>query len=443
MKKIIIVLLMACLLGGYSSAQTKNPAHSWFQEARFGLFVHFGPYSVLSDGEWIMTNKPYTVTSYSRLQHIFNPQLFDARKLVQLAKDAGMKYITFTTRHHDGFSNWDTKHSDWNIMNTPYGKDLVKQLADECHREGIKLVLYYSLIDWYRTDYAHVSGRTGKGTGRTVLGEWKDYIQFMKDQLTELLTNYGEIAGIWFDGEWDQLPREDEEGYSRDNARVDWHYPEIYGLIHRLQPNCMIANNHHLPTQPGEDYQIFERDLPGENAGGYSANQPVTNALPLETCETMNRSWGFRLNDNRFKSTTELVHLLVRAAGYNANLLLNVGPTPTGEVQEECVVRLHGVGQWLAKYGHTIYGTRGGHFRPQPWGAITVKDNKRYIHVLSTKGTDGNKLTMPFPDKIRSAAWLNVDSKLKWTQNAKTGEVTFTLDAPLDPVNSIIEVIVK
>ena len=443
MKKTTILLLIACLWSGYSSAQTKNSAHSWFEEARFGLFVHFGAYSVLSDGEWIMQNKPYTVTAYSQLQHVFNPQLFDAKKWVHLAKAAGMKYITFTSRHHDGFSNWNTQKSDWNIMNTPYGKDLVKQLADECHREGIKLVLYYSLIDWWRTDYSHTTGRTGKGTGRTEQGEWEDYIQFMKAQLTELLTNYGEIAGIWFDGEWDQLPREDEEGYSRDNAKVDWHFPEIYDLIHRLQPNCMIANNHHLPPLQGEDYQIFERDLPGENESGYSANQTVANSLPLETCETINGSWGFRLSDEKFKSTTELIHLLVRAAGYNANLLLNVGPMPTGEIQDECVERLHGVGQWLTDYGNTIYGTHGGHIRPQTWGAITQKGSKCYIHILDTKGIENGKLTIPFPDKIRSAAWLNVNSPLKWTQNPKTGEATFTLDVPLDPINAIIEVMVR
>ncbi len=374
------------------------------------------------------------------MQDIFNPVCFDAKEWVKLAKDAGMKYINLTSRHHDGFSNWNTKYSDWNIMNTPYGKDLVKQLADECHRQGIKLVLYYSLIDWYRTDYAHTTGRTGKGTGRTEQGDWNDYIQFMKNQLTELLTNYGEIAGIWFDGEWDQLPRENEEGYSHENSKVDWHFPEIYDLIHTLQPNCMIANNSHLQALPGEDYQIFERDLPSENTAGYSANQSVDNALPLETCQTINRSWGYRLSDTTYKSTTELIHFLVRAAGYNANLLLNVGPMATGQIDDESAKRLREMGQWLSVHGETIYGTQGGHIKPQPWGAITQKGNKRYVHILAKQD---DILTIPFPDNIESAKWLNVNADLKWTQDENTNDVTFTLDSPLDPVNSIIEVTVK
>jgi alpha-L-fucosidase len=435
MKKSTLFLCI-CLCGISGIAQTKNPAHRWFEEARFGLFVHFGAYSSLCSGEWVMQTRPVTVEHYKKLQHIFNPQLFDAKQWVDIVKSAGMKYITFTSRHHDGFSNWDTKQSDWNIMNTPYGKDLVKQLADECHKAGIKLVFYYSLLDWSRNDYSYTTGNTGQSAGRTEQGDWNDYIRFMKAQLTELLTNYGEIAGIWFDGEWDQLP--EEKSVSHDQSRVDWHFDEIYALIHSLQPNCMIANNHHLPALPGEDYQAFEKDLPGENIGaGFSAHQSVAANMPLETCETMNNSWGYRLSDSNFKSTAQLIHYLVKAAGYGANLLLNVGPMPTGEIEEACVVRLREMGQWLATCGKTIYGTQGGYIKPQTWGAVTQQGNKLYIHILVK---EGEQLVLPCPYKIKSATWLNVDGKLTWQQNKKTGEVTFGLDAPLDAIDSIIEV---
>lgn len=202
MKQIILFLLTIATYCINTYSQTSNPNHAWFDEARFGLFVHFGPYSVLGDGEWVMQNRPIKVQEYKKLQKFFNPQDFDAKTWVKAAKDAGMKYITFTSRHHDGFSNWDTKQSDWNIMNTPhFGRDIVKELADECHKEGIKLVLYYSLIDWSRNDYQYWTGGTGQGCGRTEKGDWNSYINFMKAQLTELLTNYGEIAGIWFDGD--------------------------------------------------------------------------------------------------------------------------------------------------------------------------------------------------------------------------------------------------
>lgn len=440
MKKLIFSFLALFLNNVQGVSQTTNPAHQWFADARFGMFIHFGPYSVLADGEWIMQNKPYTVAQYSKLQHAFDPHRFDAKEWVKIAKNAGMKYITFTSRHHDGFSNWNTQQSAWNIMNTPYGKDLIKQLADECHREGIKLVLYYSLIDWYRTDYAHTTGRTGKGTGRTVQEDWQKYIAFMKAQLTELLTNYGEIAGIWFDGEWDQMSREDEDSYGHDKSKVNWHFDELYGLIHRLQPNCMISNNHHLEPLPGEDFQAFEKDLPGENKGGFSAKQSVTQTLPLESCQTMNNSWGFRISDTAYKSTTQLIHTLVRSAGYGANLLLNVGPMPTGEIEPLCVKRLQEVGNWVNTNGETIYKTQAGCIKPQTWGAITQKGNKRYIHILTK---ENEALTIPCLGKIQSAKWKNIKGDLAWKQDLQSGDATFTLEGTMDPIDSIIEVVVQ
>ncbi|MDR0510027.1 MAG: alpha-L-fucosidase [Rikenellaceae bacterium] len=439
MKKAVL-LAFAFLCGLHGGAQAQNPAHRWFEEARFGMFVHFGPYSVLCDGEWALHQKSLTFEDYKKLQHIFDPRLFDAAQWVRIAKSAGMKYIILTSRHHDGFSNWDTKQSDWNIMNTPYGKDLIRQLADECHKQGIKLGLYYSLLDWGREDYSHATGRTGQKTGRAVQKEWSSYVDFMKAQLTELLTNYGEIAAIWFDGEWDQLPEEHDSRFSHEHSKVNWHFGEIYDLIHRLQPDCMIANNHHLPALPGEDYQAFEKDLPGETTGaGFGVHQTVSERMPLETCETINNSWGYRLTDNSFKSKKELVHLLVRAAGYGANLLLNVGPKPTGEIDETSVERLKAVGEWTSAWGKTIYGTRGGYLKPQPWGAVTQQGDKIYIHVLAM---EGDRLTLPCPYKIRSAAWLNVNGRLTWKQDKKGG-TTFVFDAPLNEIDSIIEVIIK
>lgn len=406
----------------------------WFEDARFGMFIHYGPYSVLGAGEWVMNNRNIKTKDYKRLQDFFNPQGFDAKEWVRIAKNAGMKYITFTSRHHDSFSNWDTKQSGWNIMNTPYGKDLIKQLADECHKEGIKLVFYYSTLDWMRNDYQYETGRTGKGTGRTEKGDWNKYIGFMKAQLTELLTNYGPIAGIWFDGHWDQTADENRTDHS---THVDWHYPEIYGLIKSLQPECLIANNHHLPPFPGEDYQIFERDVPGENKAGYSGQE--VSRLPLETCQTINKTWGFNITDDNYKPVKELLDLLIRTAGTGANLLLNVGPMPNGKIQDECINRLQQMGQWMDKYGYTIYGTRQGFVPPQSWGAITNKGKTYYIHVLE-KSTTSISLNIP---NIKSAKWINIDSKLEWKKDKKTGDVTFNITGNLDDIDSIIEVLVK
>ncbi len=435
MKKYFLLFALIFVMANLS-AQSKavKPDVKWFEDARFGMFVHFGPYSVLGNGEWVMNNRPIKTNEYKRLQDFFNPQEFNAAEWVQIAKSAGMKYIAFTSRHHDSFSNWDTKQSDWNIMNTPYGKDIVRQLADECHKQGMKLVLYYSILDWMRSDYQYETGRTGKGSGRTEKSDWNSYINFMKAQLTELLTNYGPIAGIWFDGHWDQT---EHENRTDQTTYVDWHYPEIYELIHRLQPECLIANNHHLPPFEGESYQIFERDVPGENKGGLSGQE--VSKLPLETCQTINESWGFDITDDKYKSTKELLHLLIRTAGTGANLLLNVGPMPNGKIQTECIERLQQMGEWMDKYGYTIYGTKQGFVLPQSWGAITNKGKTYYIHILEQ---DTPSITLNIPN-IKSAIWLNVDSKLVWNRDKKTGDVTFTIDGKLDDISSIIEVEVK
>ncbi len=379
----------------YTPSTANLEARKWFDSARFGMFIHWGPSSILGNGEWVMNNRNIQVKEYQRLQQIFNPIDFDAKKWVSTAKKAGMQYITLITRHHDGFSLWDTKMSDWKITNTPYKKDIAKQIADECHAQGIKICFYYSLLDWYRSDYQYETGKTGKGTGRTEKSNWPSYINFMKGQITELLTNYGEISGIWFDGHWDQLDNDHDKTLK---PKVDWNYDEIYGLIHKLQPHCLIGNNHHLLPLPGEDFQMFEKDLPGGNTTGFGG--AAVSRLPLETCETTNDSWGFNITDRNYKSTSALIHYLVKASGYGANFLLNIGPMPNGQIQPEFTERLDAMGKWVKENGETIYGTKPGFIRPQTWGAVTEKGNRVFIHLLSNTE---EKLLLKIPYKIKSA----------------------------------------
>jgi len=408
MKKTILttwLFLFAVLLFAQTTDYAPSPknlaAREWFTDAKFGLFIHWGPFSIPGEGEWVMNNRNITVKNYTRLEKFFNPIDFDAQKWVGLAKSAGMKYITLITRHHDGFSMWDTKYSDFNIMHTPYRRDIVRQMADECHKQGVKLFLYYSLLDWRRDDYSYWTGRTGKGTGRTVHGRWEDYIQFMKNQLTELLTNYGPIGGIWFDGYWDQM-EEESKNRKENDTRVDWHIAELYALIHQLQPQCLIGNNHHMTPLPGEDFQMFEQDVPGENTGGLSFQKIST--LPLETCATINNSWGFNLTDTSYKTPAQMVALLVKSAGNSGNLLLNIGPMPNGEIQPEFVSNLHWMGQWLHTYGESIYNSRGGYIRPQKWGCLTTKKGKIFVHILQPNA--GAIRLEQFPDKKITRAYL-------------------------------------
>ena len=441
--KPVSVLLLSLMLAANSNAQTYSPtpaniaARSEFQDAKFGLFIHWGIFSILGDGEWVMNNENIPVKDYTRLVDFFNPLEFDAHEWVSMAKDAGMKYITLITRHHDGFSMWNTKYSDFNIMNTPYKKDVVKMIADECHKQHIKLFLYYSLLDWHREDYPHETGRTGQKTGRTGKGDYAHYLQFMKNQLTELLTNYGEIAGIWFDGHWDQTKREGQKDRA---SRIDWRYDEMYSLIHRLQPQCMIGNNHHLTPFPGEDFQMFERDLPGENKSGLSF-QKASDKLPLETCETMNGSWGFNIKDDKYKSVNQIIHYLVNAAGRNANFLLNVGPMPNGIIQSEFTDTLKQVGKWMRQYGQSIYGTRGNIMPPQDWGVVTSKDKTIYIHILKDTGQTSIRIE-GINNQVKSCRLMDSNQNVKFKQD-KTS-VTINVDGiELNDIDTIIKIETK
>lgn len=413
-KKLFLCLLLTLLMidsqaQSYTPAPSNIEARRQFQDMKYGMFIHWGLSSTLGDGEWVMNNRNIKVDDYKRLLNVFNPVDFDAAKWVGAAKAAGMKYIVFITRHHDGFSNWDTKQSDWKITNTHYGKDVLKMLADECKKQGLKLGLYYSTLDWFRSDYPYETGRTGKGTGRTQKSNYASYLQFMKNQLTELLTNYGDIMSIWFDGHWDQT---NPEGHADRSSRIDWKYEEIYSLIHKLQPQCMIGNNHHLTPFAGEDFQMFERDLPGENKSGLSF-QTASNDLPLETCETINGSWGYNITDRNYKTVTQVVQLLAGAAGRNANLLLNVGPMASGVIQTEFVDTLAAAGKWLEKYGESIYGTRGGPLTPQSWGVTTQQGQITYIHLFK-QPAEGTILIPGSKPKVKQVHVLGQDTVVKF-----------------------------
>lgn len=437
MKKAAIVLLAlfmcASVYAQYTPTASNIAERKWFADAKFGLFIHWGPFSIPGSGEWVMNDRNITVKNYTRLMNFFDPIEFNAQQWVAMAKAAGMKYITLITRHHDGFSMWDTKYSDFNIMNSPYHKDIVKAMADECHKQDIKLFLYYSLLDWRRDDYQYWTGRTGQGTGRTTRGKWEDYIQFMKNQLTELLTNYGEIGGIWFDGYWDQT---NPEGNKDRSPRLDWHLEEIYAHIHKLQPQCLIGNNHHLTPFAGEDFQMFERDLPGENNSGLSFQKP-SEQMPLETCETINGSWGFNITDTSYKTHEQLIHYLVKAGGLGANFLLNIGPMPNGEVQPEFKERLAYMGSWLKTYGESVYSTKAGYMHPQQWGCITQKGNKMFVHVFAKDGAAVTLANFPYKN-ITKAYLLKNGNAIKTTVTNGAATITPALRDADEPDQVIV-----
>ena len=405
----------------YTPSPANLESRTWFQDAKFGMFIHWGVYSVLGDGEWIMETRPINRTDYAKLPAFFNPIQFDPAAWVSLAKAAGMKYITITSKHHDGFAMFDSHLTDWTVVRkTPYGKDVLAMLAAECHKQGIKLFFYHSQLDWHSTDY-FPRGRTGHHTGRPESGNWDGYLNFMDGQLRELLTNYGEIGGIWFDGMWDK-------------PDADWHLSRTYSMIHQLQPKALVGSNHHRAPFPGEDFQMFEKDLPGGHTTGFNEEQSVS-ALPLETCETMNNAWGFNLTDENYKSKADLVRYLVRAAGRNANFLLNIGPMPSGEIQPEFVQRLTELGQWMKQYGDSIYGTRGGPLEAGPWGVTTQRGSKIFVHVL-----DWNQPVLALAGiqkPVRSAKLLRDGSSVEFS-TVKGGLVLKVPEAQADEIDRVI-----
>lgn len=431
MKKLLAAAMLALsLTASANTNQTYTPsadniaARKHFQDSKFGIFLHWGLYAMLATGEWTMTNNNLNYKEYAKLAGGFYPSRFSAKEWVSQIKASGAKYICFTTRHHEGFSMFKSKYSDYNVVDaSPFKRDIVKELADECHRQGIDIHFYYSHIDWQREDAP--LGRTGRGTGRPVEKQnWDSYYTFMNNQLTELLTNYGKVGAIWFDGWWDQDI----------NPSFDWRLPEQYALIHRLQPACLIGNNHHQTPFEGEDFQMFERDLPGENTAGLSGQS--ISQLPLETCETMNGMWGYKITDQNYKSTKTLIHYLVKAAGRNANLLMNIGPQPDGCLPAVAVQRLKEMGEWMKTYGETIYGTRGGRVTPRDWGVTTEKDNKIFVHILNLKD---RSLFLPITDKNAKRAVDYVSRKAVKMQKCQGG-VLITLDSVPTDVDKVVEI---
>ena len=444
MKKIFTLILLSVLAGMFSQAYAQDnyvPSESnlkhraEFEDMRFGVFIHWGIYSMFGQGEWYLNSGKLNAQEYAKAAGGFYPASFDARQWVKAIKSAGAKYITFTSRHHDGFSMFDTAASDYDMIDsTPFKRDIIAELAQACHEEGIDLHFYYSLIDWTREDFP--IGGTGRNSGRKGdAQDYESYRSFMKQQLTELLTKYGKIGAIWFDGHWDK-------------KEFDWNYSDLYSHVHSIDPSCLIGNNHHIAPFKGEDFQMFERDLPGENNHGWADDQTIS-ALPLEMCQTMNGMWGYKVADQNYKSVEELVQLIAKAASKGSNLLLNIGPQPDGCLPALALDRLEGIGKWMRIYGESIYGTSVSGMAQPEWGVTTRKDNVLYLHVFDQSA---GKVSVQMADfkpvssskksrklKIRSVTALNGGAALTYNYG-KDGVLTVNLPSGASGPDYVIAV---
>lgn len=313
------MLFSASAQQGYVPTAGNLKNRHWFEHAGMGLFIHFGIYSGLDDPDEAWAMRHYTLPAYEAVADNFNPKNFDAKKWVTQAKALGFKFITLTTKHHDGFCLFDSKFTDWTVMHFgKFRKDIVKAVADECHKQGMKLFLYYSLLDWHQPDFVFhkEDGGVYQYQASNKNRDEQKYIQFMENQLTELLTNYGKIDGIWFDGYW--------------SKNIDrWPFDNLYGLIHRLQPACLIGNNHDMFYISGEDYAIYALYDPFPKAN-YDKDAALKQ-IPLEAMDMSSDKWGY-YSKQVYKTVNTLLDNIRKVADHKAVFLLNTGPLPDGRM---------------------------------------------------------------------------------------------------------------
>lgn len=428
MKKIIFAGL--AFLGALSAFAAEYKVEDWnlearkkFAEQRFGVYFHWGLYANYAQGEWYLKDGKVNEEAYSRMMYGFYPSKFNAREWVKVVKNAGAKYITITSRHHDGFSLWPTKVDDgYNIANTPFKRDILGELAEACREEGIQLNFYYSLMDWHRKDYpAGYHAKQVEVPGRK--GDYASYKKFMLGQIAELIENY-KPGNIWFDGEWEHVKHEEDGTWTR---KLDWEFDSIYDFIHSKK--TLVANNNHQPIRPKEDIQLFERDLPGDTTGAiFSANQPMVNDRPIEQCDVIQHGvWGYKIAENRFRTPDDVVALIVRAAAKNSNLLMNIGPDGSGQLPKKAVEVMEEVGKWFAKNGESVYGTSGCPIAAGKDIVSTRKGRDLYLHFLKA-GAD--EISFKIDGEIKEAKYLACGKPIPVV--VKDGEATVKISRPKD-----------
>jgi alpha-L-fucosidase len=379
----------------------------WWKDARFGMFIHWGPVSLKGTEIGWSRGREIPVSTYDSLYLYFDPVNFNADEWVSIAKSAGMKYIVFTSKHHDGFCNWDTEYTDYNIMNSPFRRDVMEELDEACKKQGMALGFYHSTCDWHNPDFPLTS--PGGSVEREV-SNLDRYTEYLKNQSVEIIEKYGPLLVMWYD-----VPQR------FDSIRGQG----VINRIREVQPGILVNNRTGAPG---------DFDTPEQRVGSFQNNRP------WETCMTIATQWAWKPNDE-VKSLEQCLHSLIRSAGGDGNLLFNVGPKPDGTIEPMQVERLKEMGSWLKEYGFTIYGTRGGPFKPSDWGVSTRKENKIYLHVLNLPG-NSTKIVLPDFGLEISACRIAGGKTLQYS--TANGEIVIEFgDEPVRSIDTIVEITVN
>lgn len=429
-------------------AEAYNKRVAWYQKARFGMFIHWGLYAIPARGEWVRSVEEMPEEEYMPFFEEFNPEDFDPKKWARAAKEAGMKYAVMTAKHHDGFCLFDSALTDFKSTNTKAGKDLVREYLEAFREEGLKVGLYYSLLDWHHPDYPHYGDQNHPMRNceaeKNVDRDFERYLDYMHGQVKELCTNYGKLDIMWFDFSYGELRGE------------AWRATELINMVRSCQPDIIIDNRLEVS---GEGFGSLATDNPSVYAGDFVSPEQIIppqglksesgRDLVWEACITMNDNWGYCAKDKNFKPASTIIKKLVECVSKNGNMLLNVGPDARGNIPNESLQILKEIGAWMRKNGNSIYGCKGSSLPKPENGRITEKGNRLYYHVMES-AIGGVPLYGISKDKVKSVRLLSDGSELKivddWIVN-NYPDIAFVniTNSPYlpDEIDTVVEVIFK